>query len=48
MVFEQERREAYRITEHDKKDTGNLRVERAGMTYLATQHFSYPCRNLMA
>jgi hypothetical protein len=35
------------IAEHDQKDAGNLGVECPGMPYLAPEHLSYPCCNLV-
>jgi hypothetical protein len=48
VVLEEKRRKAHSITKHDKKHTGDLRIERSCMSYLAPKHPPNPCRYLMA
>jgi hypothetical protein len=47
IVLEEERGEAHRVAEHDKKQTRNLRVECSRMPHLAPEHLPYPCSYLM-
>ena len=47
IVLEEERGEAHSVAEHDKKHTGNLRVESSCVPHLAAEHLPYPCSYLM-
>jgi hypothetical protein len=47
IVLEEERGEAHRVAEHDKKHTRNLRVERSCMPHLAAEHLPHPGSYLM-
>jgi hypothetical protein len=48
VMLEKERCKAHSIAEHDKKQSGDLRVERSRMSYLAAEHPANPCSNLVA
>jgi hypothetical protein len=47
IVLEEERGEAHRVAEHDKKQTRNLRVECSCMPHLAAEHLPHPGCYLM-
>jgi hypothetical protein len=47
IVLEEERGKTNRVAEHDKKQTGNLRVQCSCMPHLAAEHLPHPCSYLM-
>jgi hypothetical protein len=48
VMLEEKRGETHCIAEHDKKHSGDLRVKRSGVSYLASEHPADPCRYLVA
>jgi hypothetical protein len=47
VVLEEKRGKSHRVSEHDEKQTRNLRIECSRMSHLAAEHPPNPCSYLV-